>query len=128
MLRSGAANMKNLVILFAGLALACGGHTIPDNADAGKDASGPTQECHGYCPQPNGAACTSDCDCQNKCIGGVCSDPIVTGVPCDDAGACPAGQKCGAFGGCAGATCKTSVDCPIEQQCMSGACVAMGCI
>jgi hypothetical protein len=122
--------MKDLGFLFVALAVvACGGHTIPDGTDAGNDAAQPPiGQCHGYCPQPNGASCTSDCDCTNKCIGGVCSDPVAPSLSCDDAGACPAGQKCGPFGGCEGAACSKTADCPIEQECISGACVTMGCI
>jgi len=113
-------------------ALACGGQTMPapSGTDAGPDVSDPPPigECHGYCPQPNGASCFSDCDCYDKCIHGTCADPVAQSVDCDDAGACPSGQTCGPFGGCEGAACSTSEDCPIEQQCMSGKCSAAGCI
>ena len=112
------------------LAIACGGQTVPGDAgsDAGPDVTGPIGECHGYCPQPNGASCSSDCDCYDKCIGGTCTDPVVTSASCDDASACPAGQTCGPFGGCEGAACATTEDCPIEQQCQSGKCVVTPCI
>ncbi len=120
------------------VAVGCGGQVGPSSGggDAGADADGsaPTPECHGYCPQPNGSTCGSDCDCYDKCLGGTdkaprCADPIVPSIPCAaEAGACPSGQKCGAFGACEGAACGTSDDCPAHQQCQSGACVGVGCI
>ena len=126
------ANMNDFPFaLLVGLALVigCGGHTVPDATDAGNDATGPIAQCHGYCPQPNGASCSSDCDCYNKCVGAVCADPIAPSTSCSgDAATCPSGQKCGPFGECEGATCSTTADCPIEQQCISGACVTMACI
>lgn len=115
------------------LVLGCGGQTVPSNQDAGNDAAAPINECHGYCPQPNGAPCTNDCDCTNKCLLGKdtpakCADPIVPSIPCGDAAACPSGQSCGPFGTCEGATCSANNECPVEQQCVASVCVAMGCL
>jgi hypothetical protein len=120
--------------------LACGGQvTQPDpSGDAGSDApsspdtSNPTQ-CHGYCPQPNGSACASDCDCDNKCLFGtdtppVCADPIVPAIACTSATECPSGQSCSAFGTCEGSPCTTSNECPSKQQCIASACAVVGCI
>lgn len=131
--------MKSFPLFFVAL-VACGGTTIPTNDDAGKDASNdaaadapvPIPQCNGYCPQPNGSKCTSDCDCYNKCISGVCVDPVTPTVSCnasaDASTTCPSGQQCAAWGVCEGASCANDTDCPVEQVCISGACHAMGCI
>jgi len=111
--------MRFLLLSFIFVA-ACGGQTVaPEGTDAGHDAApdialdvapdGPIAQCNGYCPQPNGASCTSDCDCQNKCIGGICTNPTSPTVSCSngDAGStCPSGGKCGVFGTCEGTACK----------------------
>ena len=115
------------------LLLACGGQTTTDSDASADVASEPIVECHGYCPQPNGSKCASDCDCYQKCLTGKdtppqCADPLVQGIPCGDAASCPPNQKCGVFGYCEGATCATTNECPAQQTCMSGACVGVGCI
>lgn len=120
------------------LAVGCGGQTVSNGGDAGGDAgadadSGPISVCHGYCPQPNGSPCSSDCDCDNKCLGGTdkpatCANPIAPNIACSDAAACPSGQTCGPFGSCEGATCGTTDDCPPQQQCVSSTCKAFGCL
>ena len=141
------------------LCVACGGATASSSSDAGptkgptdqdsaapdspgsSDAGGsdtgpgdgPAPQCHGYCPQPNGAICMSDCDCENKCLLGRdpparCADPLVPAIPCGDAAACPSGQSCGLVGACEGAACSSNDDCPSKQQCTGKSCVAFGCI
>ncbi|HEY1959861.1 MAG TPA: hypothetical protein VGH28_29840 [Polyangiaceae bacterium] len=129
--------MRLFASILVAASIACGGQTAPTDSDAGSDAapdvSAPINECHGYCPQPNGSLCTSDCDCYDKCLGGTdkparCGDPVAPTVPCDEAGACPAGQTCGTFGGCEGMACGSTDDCPSQQTCMAGKCAIVGCI
>ena len=122
--------MKTFPFFFVEL-VACGGTTIPTGDDAGSDAPPIIVQCNGYCPQSNGAKCSSDCDCYNKCIGAVCTDPVAPTVSCDanaDAATCPSGEHCAAWGICEGASCTHDSDCPVEQTCISGECRAMGCI
>jgi len=129
--------MKRLLLPWVML-FACGGQTAPAGDAGGNDASdaggdGPIVVCHGYCPQPNGSQCASDCDCYDKCLTGkdtppTCEVPVVQAIPCGDAAACPSGQTCGVFGVCEGATCASGNQCPSQQSCMNGACKAVGCI
>lgn len=128
--------MKRLLLLLSALVLgACGGRvgtpTDPNGEDAGPD-SGPIDQCHGYCPQPNGTTCASDCDCYGKCLGNTdkpptCADPLAPAISCGNTTDCPAGQTC-AEGVCQGAPCGSNDDCPAMQQCLSGACAFFGCI
>ncbi len=102
-----------------------------DASPSGDD--GAPSECHGYCPKPNGASCYSDCDCENKCLGGgdktgTCGDELAPTVNCDDAGACPDGSTCGTFGICAGTACGSNDDCPAKENCIDHKCVVFGCI
>ena len=119
-------------LIFLALVTACGGQTTTNGADAGADTGadvGPISECHGYCPQPNGSSCTSDCDCYEKCLGGTCAPPTATTITCgDDAAACPLNQQCSVMGTCEGATCAATADCPVEQQCLNEVCTFFGCI
>ena len=129
---------KRLFSIFSiSMALACGGQTAPAGTDGGADSgedAGPTSQCHGYCPQPNGSTCASDCDCFDKCVSGKdtppqCGAPIVPSISCgDDAAACPSGQTCGSFGYCTGGACTISNECPSKQQCTGGKCTEFGCI
>lgn len=113
--------------------LACGGQTTTGSDASADVVSEPIVSCHGYCPQPNGSTCASDCDCTNKCLTGKdtpgsCADPIVPAIQCGDAAACPSGQTCGVFGVCEGASCSINNQCPPQQTCMTGACSAVGCL
>ncbi len=120
------------------LAIGCGGQTASGGADAAVDAvadvadaadAGPINVCHGYCPQPNGSACTSDCDCYEKCLGGTCAAPLAASIACGgDASVCPSGQHCGVMGTCEGSTCGVTTDCPIQQQCLNTVCTFFGCL
>ena len=95
--------------------------------DAAAEAAPVT--CHGACPQPNGASCQSDCDCYNKCLGGICADPTHPAIPCTgDASGCPAAQTCALSGTCEGAACASSDECPPQQQCSAQRCQFFGCI
>ncbi len=119
--------MKLRIAIVGLVLLACGGHVAPSN-DAGPDVANPNNQCNGYCPKPNGSACTSDCDCYQKCLYGTCAAPIAPSVACgDDAAVCPSGQSCSVTGDCQGAACSTSDDCPVEQQCQAGHCAFFAC-
>jgi hypothetical protein len=104
---------------------------LPSSAcmtDAAAPPDAPT--CHGSCPQPNGASCTSDCDCFNKCIAGACADAPHPAVHCTGGtGTCPPGQTCNAsLGACEGTSCTSNDDCPPQEQCTAAHCQFYGCL
>jgi hypothetical protein len=97
--------------------------------DASVDADAATAVCHGSCPQPNGSACASDCDCFNKCLHGTCADPTHPKIPCGSGTGCPSPQTCSPdITSCVGASCSSSDDCPPQQQCTAQGCQFYGCI
>lgn len=137
------------------LALACGGSVASTSSssqpsddagspsapasDAGRgtpasDSGAPPdgRECHGYCPQPNGSECVSDCDCYEKCLSGTdrparCATPIAPTIECADGAVCPSGQSCTA-GICTGSACGSTDDCPPRQQCVAAVCTLALCL
>ena len=76
------------------------------------------------CPQPNGAPCSVNVDCQGTCIAGFCSDLALNGQGCDlgDDDDCVSGNVCDA-GTCYlanGQACSTNEEC--VGTCIGGLC------
>lgn len=100
------------------IAVACGGAepNVEPGDGGGSGAVDPDGGCRSHCP--GGSVCTTDDDCEGKCVGGTCSEPTTT-----DGKTSPSlGETDVDCGGPKAPPCVEGLGCAADRDCTTKAC------